>query len=244
MALMAKMVDGKLETSTLSSNSISDKESKSSNLNKDAFLQLLVAEMQYQDPLEPTSNTEYISQFATFSQVESLGNMEDTLALQSSYDLVGKEVIMKVTDKNGESNYKSGMVDYVYIEQGKPYLSIDGELYSLDDLDTVIDGEYLDAYNKVMSWAESLGKIPKASLITLDDEKAINELEETYNGMSDYEKSFIASDVKALYEDAVKALKTLKEIADKLSEAIDGDSEEKTEETEKTEEADENPEAS
>lgn len=235
MALMAKMVDGKLETSTLSSNSMSsEKEGKASNLNKDAFLQLLVAEMQYQDPLEPTSNTEYISQFATFSQVESLGNMEDTLALQSSYDLVGKEVIMKVTDRNGESNYKSGMVDFVYIEQGKPYLSIDGELYSLDDLDTVIDGEYLTAYNKVTDWVEKLSKIPKPSLITLEHEDAINDLVKTYEGMNDYEKSFIASDVKSLYEDAVKALKTLQKIADTDNEENDNTAE-SPEETEKIE---------
>ncbi len=230
MALMAHMVDGKLETSTLSANSLAnDKKTSNSNMNKDAFLQLLVAEMQYQDPLEPTSNTEYISQFATFSQVESLGNMEDTLALQSSYDLVGKEVIMKVTDRAGESTYKSGMVDFVYIEAGKPYLSIDGELYSLDDLDTVIDAEYLSAYNKVMDWASELSKIPKPTLITLEHKDAIEKLQKIYEGMNDYELSFIATDVKKLYEDAVKALQDITKADDTNKESDkESDSEEVT----------------
>jgi flagellar basal-body rod modification protein FlgD len=39
-------------------------------LGYEAFLRLLVTQMQNQDPLEPTSNTEYVAQLATFSNVE------------------------------------------------------------------------------------------------------------------------------------------------------------------------------
>ena len=42
-----------------------------SDLDKEAFLNLLVTQMQYQDPLEPTDNTQYIAQMATFTQVEA-----------------------------------------------------------------------------------------------------------------------------------------------------------------------------
>ncbi|MBQ8032311.1 MAG: hypothetical protein IJ260_12435 [Butyrivibrio sp.] len=48
---------------------------------KDAFMQILVAQMKYQDPMEPTSNTEYISQYATFTQVEQLSNMANAMSL-------------------------------------------------------------------------------------------------------------------------------------------------------------------
>ena len=54
-------------------------------------------EMQYQDPLEPTSNTEYIAQLATFSQLESQLSVQSTIEASSANDLVGKYVIMKVT---------------------------------------------------------------------------------------------------------------------------------------------------
>ena len=40
-----------------------------SNLDKDAFLQLLVTQMQYQDPLQPTDNTEYMSQLTQQSTI-------------------------------------------------------------------------------------------------------------------------------------------------------------------------------
>ena len=39
------------------------------------YIELLVAQMQYQDPLEPTDNTEYISQLATFSSLEEMQNI-------------------------------------------------------------------------------------------------------------------------------------------------------------------------
>ncbi|MEM7516765.1 MAG: flagellar hook capping FlgD N-terminal domain-containing protein [Planctomycetota bacterium] len=40
------------------------------DLDKDAFMQLLVAQMENQDPLEPTDNTEYVAQLAQFSELE------------------------------------------------------------------------------------------------------------------------------------------------------------------------------
>ena len=61
MALVAPVKDGKIVDTTQKTNS-KETEKSGNNLDKDAFLQLLVAQMKYQDPLEPTSNTEYISQ--------------------------------------------------------------------------------------------------------------------------------------------------------------------------------------
>ena len=75
MALVAPVENGKIvETASQASVKKSTKSSKS-GMDKEAFLQLLVAQMKYQDPLEPTSNTEYISQYAQFSQVEQMQNM-------------------------------------------------------------------------------------------------------------------------------------------------------------------------
>lgn len=50
-----------------------------SSLDVNDFLQLLVAQMQYQDPLEPTDNTQYIAQMATFTQVEATTEMATKL---------------------------------------------------------------------------------------------------------------------------------------------------------------------
>ncbi|MBQ9567754.1 MAG: hypothetical protein IJR31_06740, partial [Lachnospiraceae bacterium] len=44
------------------------------DLDKQAFLKLLVAQMKYQDPMQPTDNTEYVSQLAQFSSLEAMNN--------------------------------------------------------------------------------------------------------------------------------------------------------------------------
>ena len=49
-------------------------------LGKDAFLQLLVAQMKNQDPLSPQDGKEMAAQLAQFSSVEQLVSANDTLA--------------------------------------------------------------------------------------------------------------------------------------------------------------------
>lgn len=48
-------------------------------LGKDAFLQLLVAQMKYQDPLNPQDNSEYIAELANFSALEQMTNVNTNL---------------------------------------------------------------------------------------------------------------------------------------------------------------------
>ena len=75
---------------------------------KDMFLQLLVAQMRYQDPSNPASTTEFMSQTATFTQVEKLeelaGQNAELLTLQRSLSagaLVGHTVSW--TDEAGST---------------------------------------------------------------------------------------------------------------------------------------------
>ena len=52
---------------------------KTKDLDKDAFLQLLVAQLQNQDPLEPQDNGEFIAQMAQFSTLEQMNNMTTSM---------------------------------------------------------------------------------------------------------------------------------------------------------------------
>lgn len=68
-------------------------------LGKDAFLKLLVAQLKYQDPMNPAEGAEFIAQTAQFTQVERLQEVADStagsLALQQKWGagaLVGKDV--------------------------------------------------------------------------------------------------------------------------------------------------------
>ena len=52
---------------------------KNDELGKDAFLQLLVAQMKYQDPLEPQDNSSFVAELAQFSALEQMTNVASNL---------------------------------------------------------------------------------------------------------------------------------------------------------------------
>ena len=121
MALIQPVEDGKIPKDT----STTSKSDTSNDLGYDQFLQLLCAEMQYQDPLEPTSNTEYVAQLATFSQMESMLNMQNSIESTKANDLVGKYVIVKTTSETtGETTAVAGFVDYVQYENNQKYIYV------------------------------------------------------------------------------------------------------------------------
>ncbi|HWT27608.1 MAG TPA: flagellar hook capping FlgD N-terminal domain-containing protein [Mobilitalea sp.] len=121
----------------------SNKTTGSNELGKDAFLQLLVTQMKYQDPLNPSTDTQYIAQLATFSQLEQMQNLGTTATNSQAFSLVGKNVIMKTQTDTGNINYINGTVDYVSMQNGKAELSINGSLYPIDQLDSVIDDTFV-----------------------------------------------------------------------------------------------------
>lgn len=184
--------------------------SEKNGMDKDAFLQLLVAQMRYQDPLQPTSNTEFVTQYAQFSQVEQIQNMAATSELARASSLVGQEVYVKTTTSTGVSTTVNGKVDYVVFENNKAYLSINESLYALDDLDTIIDLDYKAAYDKAMKFTVAMNKLPVVSAVDLTSAEDIDTLEKTYNEMTDYEKSFIATETVTKLSKYVERLKEVR----------------------------------
>lgn len=89
----------------------------SMELEKEDFLNLLVTQLQNQDPMEPMTNQEYISQMTQFSMLEQSRNMNANLALLQMYQaslnnvqavsLIGKTIKVEgdtLTLKDGETN--------------------------------------------------------------------------------------------------------------------------------------------
>ena len=236
MSLIAPIENGKVVETSSQSSLEKAKKSSSSGMDKDAFLQLLVAQMRYQDPLEPTSNTEFISQYAQFSQVEQLQNMAGSMDLQRASSLVGQHVRVKTTNSSGDTNYEEGKVDYVAYENGKAYLSIGGSMYSIDDLDTVADMEYLEAFDLATKWVTALNKLPSVANISVDEAEDIDKLKEQYDNMTDYQKSFIASEKVKELTAYVERLEEVRKIAEEL-EKEEADKTEEAEGSDKIEEA-------
>lgn len=226
MGIIQEVQNGQIVESTTTSSSSTQ---KSNDLGYDQFLQILCAEMQYQDPLEPTSNTDYIAQLATFTQVESMLNMQNTMTASEANSLVGKYVIMKVTSSTtGEVSYAAGNVDYVLHQNGKTYLSIGDKLYNIDDLDTVADTDYMEAVSLAEEFKLAVSELPAVSEITLADGEKIQTIAKGYNSLSEYQKGFIAEDVLKSFTEKYNRYNELV----KASESAGGSETEGTEGTE------------
>jgi len=226
--LIAPVKDGKVvETESQSSLAGSKKTDKNSAYSKDTFLKLLVAEVQNQDPLEPTSNTEWISQYATFSELEAMQNMGSSFELSRAFSLVGKTVVLETTNEAGKVSTIEGKVDYVTVEAGKAYLSVNGSPYSIDDLKNVVDTDYLNAFDKVYAWSIKLNKLPSLENLTYQDTAEVEAVYKEYAEMSDYEKTFVAkenSDKINEYHERAQALIKIHDAAeDADKEPAEGD---------------------
>ncbi len=138
---------------------------------KDAFMQILVAQMKYQDPLEPTSNTEYINQYATFTQVEQLSNMANAMSLSRASEMVGKTVVVSQTNPDtGKTTEIEGIVDFVTYSGNKAYLNINGTNYSIDDVSQVLDPNYTSAVEAVKDFQKAIDKLPSSlEMVTEED---------------------------------------------------------------------------
>lgn len=111
--------------STKSSSSTTDSSTTrttGSELDKQAFLELLVTQLQNQDPLNPTDNSEMVAQLAQFSALEQMSNLNtsfealsgdvDQLSFLSANSLIGKTV--SGTDSSGAT--QSGTVSGVIMD--------------------------------------------------------------------------------------------------------------------------------
>ncbi|GAB3356499.1 flagellar hook capping FlgD N-terminal domain-containing protein [Modestobacter lapidis] len=103
---------------------------RSDQMGKDTFLKLLVAQMRFQDPSNPTSSSEFMAQTATFSQVEKLEEIAsqnaELLTLQRSLSagaLVGKHVAYTADD----GTTVTGAVSSVIVAHGTEPRAVIGD---------------------------------------------------------------------------------------------------------------------
>ncbi|MFC1856386.1 flagellar hook assembly protein FlgD [Thermodesulfobacteriota bacterium] len=90
------------------------------SLSYDDFLNLLVTQLKYQDPLKPMENAEFMSQTAQFSTVEQLIAIRDTMesqqataeAANASYatNMIGKLVAADAGEYNQDGEYIENFV--------------------------------------------------------------------------------------------------------------------------------------
>lgn len=114
----------------------------SSKISKDGFLQMLLAQLKYQDPTNPVKDTEFISQQAQFTQIEQMEELTSTLAqgnqLSQAGSMVGKYVeVLTFDNTSGQPQYVSGRVSSVSIDGRGIQLKVGSKFYSLNQITQV-----------------------------------------------------------------------------------------------------------
>lgn len=119
-------------SSTSGSNTLND---------MDSFLQLLATELQYQDPTDPVSNTEYVSQLAQMSSLMQIQTITASIEATQAYSMIDKTVSYEVASSTtGTTTSGSGVVQSVIVSGDKIYLNVDGTLIEKGYVTSVNNG--------------------------------------------------------------------------------------------------------
>ena len=137
-----------------------------SNLDKEAFLLLLVTQFQYQDPLNPMEDKEFIAQMAQFSSLEQMMNMNESM--QGITDAVNNQAMFNATNYIGKYVTTTGNVI------GKTSTSVTGEDGQVTTTSTITP--YYYTFN---------GDVSKATIQVFDNNNQLVYTEEL-GGMSQY----------------------------------------------------------
>lgn len=107
---------------------------KRQELDKDAFLRLLTTQLQYQDPLKPMDNQEFMAQMAQFSALEQMQNLNLLNEQGLAAGLLGRYV----AGKNAETGeIFQGTVNGFRVVDGQVQLSVAGEDHGLNEIEVV-----------------------------------------------------------------------------------------------------------
>ena len=136
-------------------------------LGKDAFLKILMTQLQNQDPTNPMSDTDFIAQMAQFSSLEQMTNMvtaiqslttmQEKSQLISYSEFVGKDVNWHNVDEN-TLNVTSGtgtISSLKYVDGSVQFVLKDGTTLSPANISEIISG---GANNSIVSASHLIGK--------------------------------------------------------------------------------------
>lgn len=100
-------------------------ENPNATLGEQEFIELLITQLQNQDPLEPMDTTEMTSQLTEFSTLDQLEQMNSNMASMNSFSTLGKEVTYSSSDSSlGISTEETGIVTSVKMVNGVSYLEV------------------------------------------------------------------------------------------------------------------------
>jgi flagellar basal-body rod modification protein FlgD len=120
------------------------------NLNATDFINLMVTQLQNQDPLQPTDSSQLLSQMSQIGQLQASTTLQTTLSqimMQSQLTSAGNLIGKHVTGMDAQGNTIKGNVNSVKMKSDGVYVELDtNQELSLSQVNT-IDGNASTAAN-------------------------------------------------------------------------------------------------
>ncbi|WP_431029477.1 flagellar hook assembly protein FlgD [Lysinibacillus sp. LZ02] len=181
-------------------------ESDNSTLGKDAFLHILIAQLQNQDPTNPMDDREFIAQMAQFSSLEQMQNMTKAMEallmsqretqLMSYTSFIGKEVKWHELSEEEEDEKGdpvviegTGVITEVKFKDGAPIFVLDsGKEISAGHISAILGEKEAGSSTGENPFAQASQLIGKTVQYNLNDEsvQAVIEAITTKNGVIEY----------------------------------------------------------
>jgi flagellar basal-body rod modification protein FlgD len=133
-------IDSLFNSSALSSNTASSTDSRMNELTMDDFIKMMVAELENQDPMNPMSNTEMLSQISQIRSITSNDKLAagiESLTLGQSLATASSMIGKTVTGVNTLDETITGKVDKVTIEGGEAKLYIGSSIVKIANVTSI-----------------------------------------------------------------------------------------------------------
>jgi flagellar basal-body rod modification protein FlgD len=121
-------------------NNVNTTSAPSKTMDKDAFLKILVTQLQYQDPTQPMDDKQFISQMAQFSSLEQMNNVADGMknVAQVNSMAYGSQLLgNKVTYLDDNNQELTGIVSAVKMVSGVVKVQVGDVLVDLGAVNSV-----------------------------------------------------------------------------------------------------------
>lgn len=181
----------------LSSGSDSQTRTSKSELGKDDFLNLLVTQLRFQDPLKPMEDKEFIAQMAQFTSLEQMQNLNKAMSSIQAAGMIGRTIKAEVSGENGTELIYGTVISSKEIS-GEIYLNLDnGRQVKASDATTTFSGAGL--------WEEAQSLVGK-NLYVRDSTNADNVYQMSVAGVKQIVDTAGNSTIKLLTSNSYKTV--------------------------------------
>ena len=144
MSLVSNYNPADYRVESTASSTASGAKDRFEDLGVQDFLKLMVAELQNQDPLNPSDNKDMLNQLNQMRQItanDKLANSLDAILLGQTVTTASNLLGKTVTGTNQLGEKTTGTVDRIMFEEGKPKVYVGNNALQLDTITEIVPTE-------------------------------------------------------------------------------------------------------